>query len=212
MAVALEQQDRSSLLRQGIRLEYLTVSYNAIEAVVAVGAGLAAGSVALVGFGFDSLIEIAAGGTLLWRLKKELQLGRELEEDEDSTLERKASFVIGLTFFALAIYILAEAAYKLIAREGTTESTVGIILAAISLAVMPFLALAKQRVAARLGSRSLASDAKETWVCTYLSLVLLAGLLLNAAFGWSWADPIAALAMLPLVLREGLEALTGDDD
>jgi divalent metal cation (Fe/Co/Zn/Cd) transporter len=212
LAVALEQQDRSSLLRQGIRLEYLTVSYNAIEAVVAVGAGLAAGSVALVGFGFDSLIEIAAGGTLLWRLKKELQLGRELEEDEDSTLERKASFVIGLTFFALAIYILAEAAYKLIAREGTTESTVGIILAAISLAVMPFLALAKQRVAARLGSRSLASDAKETWVCTYLSLVLLAGLLLNAAFGWSWADPIAALAMLPLVLREGLEALTGDDD
>ncbi len=205
-------QDRTLLLNRGIRLEYLTIAYNGFEAVIAVAAGLAAGSVALVGFGFDSMIEIAAGATLLWRLKREVRLGDELNEDEHSSMERKASFIIGVTFFALAAYILVEAGYKLIAAEGTGESPVGIVLAAVSLAIMPFLAFSKQRVATALGSRSLASDAKETWVCSYLSLVLLAGLLLNAVFGWSRADPIAALAMLPLVLKEGLEALKGDDD
>ncbi len=190
MAVALEKGDRASLLRRGVWLEYITISYNGIEAVIAVGAGLAAGSVALVGFGFDSLIELVAGSTLLWRLKKELRRGGEPGADESPALERRASFIVGLTFFALAVYILVEAGYKLLAGKETGESTIGIALAALSLAVMPFLAWAKHRVARQLGSRSLASDAKETWVCSYLSLVLLVGLVLNAAWGWSWADPL----------------------
>lgn len=211
MAVSLEHNERSLYLNRGIRLEVMTVAYNGVEAAVAIGAGVAAGSVALVGFGFDSLIEIAAGSTMLWRLRKESRLRRSLDDEEHSTLEKRASFIIGITFFALAVYILAEAGYKLIAAEGTGESLVGIILAAVSLAIMPFLAYSKQRVATALGSRSLASDAKETWVCSYLSFVLLAGLLLNALFGWPWADPLAALAMLPLVLREGWDALFDND-
>ncbi|MHB1056221.1 MAG: cation diffusion facilitator family transporter, partial [Thermoleophilia bacterium] len=128
-------------------------------------------------------------------------------DDDHSAMERRASLIVGVTFFLLAIYILIEAAWKLLTGVSAEESTVGIIVAALSLAIMPVLAFSKQRVAKALSSKALASDAMETWVCSYLSLVLLIGLGLNALFGWSWADPLAALAMLPLIVKEGREAL-----
>ena len=202
-----QDPQRSTLLARGVALEYFTIGYNALEALVAVTAGVIAGSVALVGFGLDSVIEIAAGTTLLWRLKGEARIGAAISEEEHSALERRALLIIGLTFFALSAYIAIEAGYKLLTGGGAEESTAGIILAAASLAIMPLLAFLKQRTARGLKSQALAADAMETWVCSYLSLVLLAGLGLNAAFGWGWADPLAALAMLPLVIREGWEAL-----
>lgn len=201
------QLNRGHLLRRGMRLEYFTIGYNALEGLVAVGAGISAGSVALVGFGLDSVIEIAAGSALLWRLKHEREAGPELSEEEHSTLERRALYIVGITFFALAAYILAEVGYKLFSGNEAEESTVGIIVAVASLVIMPALALLKRRTALALGSRALAADAVETWMCSYLSLMLLAGLVMNAAFGWGWADSIAALAMLPLIIKEGREAL-----
>lgn len=200
-------RNRQSLLARGVILEYFTVGYNAIEALVAIVAGVLAGSVALVAFGLDSVIEIAAGMTLLWRLKRETSIGSAISEDEHSSLERRALLIIGLTFLALSAYITVEAVYKLWTGGSAEESPAGIILAVASLVIMPLLALLKQRTARGLGSKALAADAMETWVCSYLSLVLLAGLGLNAAFGWGWADPLAALAMLPLVIREGWEAI-----
>lgn len=198
---------RGYLLRRGMWLEYFTIGYNTLEGLVAVGAGIAAGSIALVGFGLDSVIEIAAGSALLWRLKHEREAGPELSEEEHSTLERRALYIVGITFFALAAYILAEVGYKLFSGNEAEESTVGIIVAVASLVIMPALALLKRRTALALGSRALAADAVETWMCSYLSLMLLAGLVMNAAFGWGWADSIAALAMLPLIIKEGREAL-----
>lgn len=202
-----DHRDRSRWLRRAVWLEYFTVGWNVIEAVIAVAAGIMAGSIALIGFGLDSLIEVTAAAALLWRLKKELRLGHGISDDDHSSIERRALLVVGITFFALALYILIEAGYNLVTDREAEESIVGIVLAAVSLAVMPVLALLKQRAARALKSSSLASDAMETWVCSYLSLVLLAGLGLNAALGWSWADPVAALAMLPLIIREGWEAL-----
>lgn len=202
-----QNKTRASQLSKGIRLEYFTVGYNAFEGLVAVGAGLAAGSIALTGFGLDSLIEIVAGATLIWRLRREVNSEQEINGDEHSVLEKKALFIVGLTFFALALYILIEAGYNLTKGNQANESLLGIILAILALGIMPTLALLKTKVARALGSKSLESEAKETWLCAYLALVLLVGLGLNAAFGWAWADPIAGLAMLPLILREGWEAL-----
>lgn len=170
-------------------------------------AGIAAGSVALVGFGLDSGIEVVAGGAVLWRLRRELRPRGSAGEAGHAAREKKALYIVGLTFFALAFYILLEAGYNLITGHEAEESPVGIVLAAVSLGVMPLLAFLKQRTGRLLGSKALESDAVETWMCTYLSLVLLAGLALNAALGWSWADSIAALAMLPLITREGMEAI-----
>jgi divalent metal cation (Fe/Co/Zn/Cd) transporter len=198
------QPDREKLLRRGILLEYFTVGYNVLEGIVAIGIGVAAGSVALVGFGVDSLIEIVAAVALLWRLISEKRGTR--GEDAHFELERRALYVVGLTFFALAIYIVAEAGYNLFRGEGAQQSVAGIVLAALSVLIMPLLAVGKQRVAASLGSRALASDAKETWICSYLSVVLLFGVTLNWLYGWSWVDSVAALAMLPLIVKEGLEA------
>lgn len=204
-------EKRKVLLNRGIWFEYFTVGYNIIEAVVAVAAGIIAGSVALVGFGLDSTIEVIAGGAVLWRLRREMKsrarYSNGAESGDHEALERKVLFIVGLTFFALALYILIEAGYNLIMGQQAEESLPGIILAALSLAIMPVLAWLKRRTAHALGSKALASDAVETWMCSYLSLVLLAGLALNAALGWSWADPVAALAMLPLVVREGWEAV-----
>ena len=197
---------KTFFLRRAVRLEYITVGYNIIEAGVAVGAGIAAGSIALIGFGLDSIIEVTAAGALLWRLKKELRTSESFSEDH-SAVERKALLIVGLTFFALAIYILSEAIYNLASGKQAQESILGIAVAILSLLLMPTLAFFKQRTARTLGSKALASDAMETWICSYLSLVLLAGLALNALFGWAWADPVAALAMLPLVIKEGFEAI-----
>lgn len=194
---------RSDLLRRGVRLEVLTVSWNVIEALIAIGAGWLAGSVALISFGIDSVIETIAASALYRRLRAELRGASEEEAEEH---ERRALRIVGVTFFALALYILYEAGTALWAREVAEVSAVGIGLAALSLIVMPFLAFAKLKTGRALGSAALVADAKETFACLYLSLVLLLGLGANAAYGAWWADSVAALLMVPWILREGFEA------
>ena len=201
------ESPRDLLLRRGVRLEWFTIGWNSVEAVVAIGAGLLAGSIALVGFGLDSVIETAAGVMVLWRLRREVAGAH---DDQVERAERSALGFVGITFLALGGYVLYESARKLWSQEAPAESWVGIGLAICSLIVMPLLAVRKRAVARALGSRALAADAVETLVCSYLSLTLLLGLGLNALAGWWWADPIAALAMLPLIFKEGFEALRGE--
>ena len=201
--------DRSALLRKGIRLEYLTVGWNSLEAAIAVIAGVAAGSIALVGFGLDSVVEVVAGSMLLWRLRVEVAHDHgECAETEHA--ERLALRFVGVTFFLLAAYVAYESFRKLINQEHPQESPLGLALAVASLVLMPLLALAKLKVARALGSRALAADAMETAVCSYLSFALVVGLGANALWGWWWADPVAALAMIPLMVKEGAEALGGE--
>ncbi len=202
--IEIDETTRASLVRRGLWLEYLTVAWNVIEAIIAIGAGTVAGSVALIGFGFDSLIEVTSGSFLIWRLRKH---GMDTEEAEDRA-ERLALLVVGITFFLLAGYIVFEAGSTLLGGGEPPEvSLVGIGLAIVSMLAMPFLGLFKRRIGRRIGSKALQADAIETLVCGYLSLILLVGLGLNALAGWWWADPIAALAMLPLLLKEGREAV-----
>jgi divalent metal cation (Fe/Co/Zn/Cd) transporter len=188
-------------LREGRRLEYLTLAWNAIEAVVAIGAGVAAGSTSLVGFGIDSVIESASGAALLWRLQA---------HDEDGTRERLALRLVGGAFLALAAWVTVESVESLRLREAPSVSPVGIVVAGLSLLVMPWLARRKRRLAARLESRALASDSRQTSLCAYLSAILLGGLVLNALLGWWWADPVAALAMVPIIVNEAREAFRGE--
>jgi cation diffusion facilitator family transporter len=202
--VALSTERRVALHRRALWLEYFTVGWNVVEAVVAIGAGIIAGSVALIGFGADSAIEVISAVGLLWRLRK---AGPHAEVSEESAAEKRALYVVAITFFLLAIYITWEAANSLLSREEPLTSPVGIILALLSLAVMPALAFAKQRVGREMGSRALVADSKETWVCSYLSLSLLVGVGAYAILGWWWADPVAALAMLPVILWQGWETL-----
>jgi len=195
---------RTKWLQRGVWLEYFTIGWNIVEAVFAIGAGWLAGSIALIGFGLDSVIESASGAILLWRLKKELA-GISGEQTEKA--ERTALLSVGITFWLLSGYVAHEAIGKLIAKEGPDVSIVGIVLATVSLIVMPVLAWGKRFVAARIQSRALEADAMETIVCAYLSFTLLLGLTLNAWLGWWWADPTASLLMLPVILREGWEAV-----
>lgn len=195
---------RTHLLGRAIRLESLTIAWNLIEAAVAIGAGWLAGSVALVGFGLDSIIETVAASALYIRFRAEIH-GASKEAAEAH--EARALRIVGITFLALALYILFEAGSSLWLRDAPDRSRVGIALAAVSLAVMPLLAWAKHRTGRALGSRALIADAKETLACSYLSLALLLGLGAHSLFGWWWADPVAALAMLPWLVREGREAL-----
>ncbi len=188
-------------------MEWFTIGWNSVEAVVAIGAGLLAGSIALVGFGLDSVIETAAGLLVLWRLRREV--GGAHDEQVDRA-ESVALRFVGLTFLALGGYVLYESVGKLWQQEAPAESWVGIGLAVCSIIVMPLLAMRKRAAARALGSRALAADAVETLVCAYLSLTLLLGLGLHVLFGWWWADPLAALAMLPLIFKEGVEALQGE--
>lgn len=204
MTVAEMSLDRSALLKRGRRLEIFTIAYNSAEGIIAVSAGLFAGSIALVGFGFDSFIEVLSGSTLLWRLNTK----RDHEDAERS--ERIALKIVGISFFLLAAYVLFDSGKSLVRHEEPAESVPGIILAAVSLIVMPLLVRAKRKVAQSIGSRALQSDAAQTKVCTYLSAILLGGLALNALFGWWWADPMAAIGMLPIIVSEGWEALHGD--
>lgn len=197
--------DRQRLVRRGLRLNWATALYNSLEGIIAIAAGLVAGSVALVGFGVDSVIELSASAAAIWRLRADLDPERR-EQSERLTLR-----IVGVLFLALAIYVAADAAKTLIAREPPRESPVGIGLAALSLVVMPLLARAKRRVAAAMGSRALVAESQQTLICTYLSAILLGGLLLNALAGWWWADPVAALGMAPLIAHEGIEALRGRD-
>jgi divalent metal cation (Fe/Co/Zn/Cd) transporter len=185
--------------RVGIRLELLTVGWNAIEAIVAIGAGVAASSVALVAFGLDSVVEVSAALVVLWKF-----LG--VPEDR----ERKALRLIGASFFALAAYVTASSVYDLATRARPDASAVGIVLTAVSLAVMPTLAWAKRRAGQRIGSRTLVADSAQTRLCAYLSASTLAGLAANALFGWWWADPLAALVIAVVALREGREAWKGE--
>jgi divalent metal cation (Fe/Co/Zn/Cd) transporter len=204
MTEALPLERRQALHRRALWLEYFTVGWNVIEGVVAVGAGLIAGSVALVGFGVDSSIEVISAVGLLWRLRR---AGPEATVAEESAAERRALYVVAATFFLLAAYITYQALDSLIGREEPDRSTVGLVLSVLSLVIMPALAWLKQRTGRDMGSRALVADSIETWVCSYLSLALLAGVGLYALFGWWWADAVGALAMVPVILWKGWETL-----
>jgi cation diffusion facilitator family transporter len=195
---------REELHRRGLKLEWFTVAWNAIEGIVAIAAGIAAGSVSLVAFGADSFMEVISALALLWRLRK---AGPHASAEERGAAEQRALYLVAATFFLLAAYITYEAVGALLSRVGPENSTVGLVLSVGSLLVMPALAYGKQRTGRELGSEALKADAVETWVCSYLSLALLAGVGLNAAFGWWWADPAGALAMLPVILWQGFETL-----
>lgn len=193
------------LHRRALRLEWLTVSWNVVEAVVATAAGLISGSTALLAFGFDSVIETASAAGLLWRLYR---AGPGASEAEHGAAERKALYVVAATFFALAGYVLYEAVASILSREVPDQSTVGLVLACLSLVVMPVLARAKNLTGRQMSSRALQADAVETWVCAWLSFALLLGVGFYAAFGWWWADPVAALLMLPVIVWQGCETLS----
>jgi len=196
--------DRPLLIRRGKVLEYLTIGYNCLEGIIAIAAGILSGSVALVGFGLDSAIEVLSGATLLWRLEADV------DEERRERVEQRALRIVGVSFLLLAAYVLFDAGMSLFRREPPDESIVGIVLAAVSLVVMPLLVRAKRRVAAAIGSKALDADATQTALCTWLSAILLGGLLLNATLGWWWADPVAALVMVPIMIREGLEGIRGE--
>lgn len=197
-----------TLVRRALWLVGATLAYNVIEAVIAVWAGTEAGSIALLGFGLDSVIECAAAAVLLWRLRVESSSD---DPERIETAERRAHRFVGLTFLALAAYVVVQAVVTLVSGDRPEGSPIGIALAAASLVIMPLLAWAKLRTAAGLGSGALRAEARETLACAYLSLTLLLGLTLNAAAGWWWADPVAALFMVPWLVREGLEGLRGED-
>ena len=190
---------RAAAVRRGRLLNRLTIGWNAVEGIVAVAAGLAAGSVSLVGFGLDSGIEVAAAVILAWRLAQEHRQGCTQPAD------RRATRAIALSFFALAAYVGLESARDLLARAEPEASLPGIILAALSLVVMPLLARAKRKVAPVLGSRAAVSEANQTSLCALLSAVLLVGLAANAALGWWWADPTAGMAIAGLATVEGVQ-------
>lgn len=198
-----DELTRSKDVRRGRWLEYLTVGWNSLEGVIAIGAGVIAGSVALVGFGLDSVIEVTSGAALLWRLHMDAPERRE-------RAEQVSLKIVGASFLALAAYVAFDALKSLIARDPPEASYVGIALAALSLVLMPVLARAKRKVAAKINSRALEADSRQTDICAYLSAVLLGGLILNALFGWWWADPVAALVMTPIIAKEGIEALRGE--
>lgn len=195
---------RPALIKKGRYLEYFTVVYNSLEGLIAIAAGLIAGSIALVGFGFDSFIEVTSGAALLWRLHADVDKARR------ERLEAISLKIVGGCFVLLAIYVSYDSVKSLIRREAPEESVIGIVLAAVSLVVMPLLVRAKRKVARAIKSKALMADSKQTELCTYLSAILLAGLLLNALLGWWWADPLAALVMVPIITKEGIEALRGD--
>ena len=202
--VPLQSRNRADLVRRGRYLEYFTIGYNSLEGLIAVAAGLLAGSIALVGFGFDSLIEVTSGAVLLWRLHADL------DEERRERVEAISLRIVGACFVLLAIYVSFDSVKSLIRREAPQVSIVGIVLAAVSLIVMPLLVRAKRKVARGIKSAALMADSKQTELCTYLSAILLGGLLLNALLGWWWADPVAALVMVPIIVKEGIEGLRGE--
>jgi len=195
--------DRQLIARRGRRLEYFTIAWNTLEGLVAVVAGAFAGSISLVGFGVDSFIEVTSGIAVLWRMSVDSDIhSRERNE-------RLALKIVGICFLGLAIYIGYESTMDLVRRNVPESSLAGIILAAVSLIAMPLLSRAKRRVGNELRSPSMKADAKQTEFCTWLSAILLGGLLLNSAFGVWWADPVAALIMVPIIAKEGYDGLQG---
>lgn len=195
--------DRQAVAERGKRLEYFTIGWNCLEGLVALIAGALAGSISLVGFGIDSFIEVTSGAALLWRMAVDS------EEQARERNERLSLRIVGVCFLALSAYIAYESISDLVTKKAPERSIPGIILACVSLIAMPILSRAKKRVGRELGSAAMHADARQTDFCVYLSAVLLAGLLLNAALGWWWADPAAAIVMVPIIAKEGLDAVKG---
>jgi len=198
--IAPASEDRAPLVRRARALAWLGVGWHVVEAAVAIVAGLAASSIALIGFGADSVIESAAGLIVLWRFAS-----------SSATAERRAQQLIAVSFFVLAGYVAIEASRSLIGADEPEASWAGIALAAFAAATMPPLALAKARVGERLASSATKSEGRQNMLCAYLSVGLLAGLGANALLGWWWADPIAALAIAVVAVREGREAWRGEE-
>lgn len=199
-ALAGEQR---RLRRRGFRLEYASIAWMTAEAAVAITAGITAGSIALTGFGLDSLIELTSAGIVIWQLR-----GETAGQDRDTRAVR----LVGVTFFALAAYLAAESSYDLVISARPAHSPAGLVITAAALLVMPALAIAKRRTGRALGSRTLIADAAETAFCAWTSAAALLGLVLNSALGWWQADPVAALVIAALAVREGLETWEADDD
>lgn len=191
---------RAQLACRAQLLAAASVAYNVLEAAIAITAGVVAGSIALIGFGLDSIVEVSSGLIILWQFRHSLPESR----------ERRALRLMAISFFGLAAYVTAESVRALVGGHEPDASPVGIALAAVSLIVMPFLSWAQRRTGRSLGSNAVVADSTQTLLCTYLSAVLLAGLLLNATFGWAWADPIAGLVIAAVAVREGLEAWRGE--
>src|SRR6266849_7593431 len=196
--------NRQAVAERGKRLEYFTIAWNSLEGLVALIAGALAGSISLVGFGIDSFIEVISGATLLWRMT----VDAEVQTRERN--ERLSLRIVGICFMVLSAYIAYESVSDLMTRKASEHSIPGIILACVSLVAMPILSRAKKQVGKELGSAAMNADAKQTDFCVYLSAILLAGLLFNAALGWWWADPTAALIMVLIVAKEGVEAMKGE--
>jgi divalent metal cation (Fe/Co/Zn/Cd) transporter len=199
-SLALSTADKARLGRRAQLLAGASVAYNVVEAVIAVTAGVVAGSIALVGFGLDSMVEVSSGLIILWQFRHRLPESR----------ERQALRLMALSFFALAGYVTFESGRALLIGSDPRPSAVGIGLAAASLVIMPFLSWAQRRTGKSLGSNAVVADSTQTLLCTYLSAVLLVGLVLNASLGWSWADPIAGLVIAGVAVREGLQAWRGE--
>ncbi|MEZ0354713.1 cation transporter [Mycobacterium sp. SA01] len=201
MADALSATRRAQLGRRIRLLVAATIAYNLVEAAIALTEGARVSSAALIGFGLDSLIEVSSAAAIAWQFAAK----------DPETREKTALRIVAFSFFGLAIYVTVDALLALAGRQEPRHSPIGIGLAAVSLAIMPLLSWAQRRAGRELGSRSAVADSKQTLLCTYLSAVLLAGLLLNAVAGWWWADPIAALVIAGVAAREGREAWRGDD-
>ncbi|GAB3560794.1 cation transporter [Spelaeicoccus albus] len=196
-----DTDERTRTLQRRIRwIVAITISYNVVEAVVAIAAGAVASSVALVGFGLDSIVEVLSAAAIAWQFAA----------PDPETREKAALRVIALSFFALAAYVLIDSGLSLLGLRDADQSLVGIVLTAMSLAVMPLLSLLERRTGAELGSTSAIADSKQTLICAYLSAAVLAGLVVNALFGWTWADPVAALIIAGFAIKEGIEAWKGD--
>lgn len=196
--------NRETATQRGRRLEYFTIAWNSLEGMVAVVAGTIAGSISLVAFGVDSFIEVISGAALLWRMSIDAEGARR------ERIERVTLRIVGVCFLALAAYVGYEGVSHLIRQRAAEYTLFGIIIACVSLVVMPLLSRAKRRVASQLRSAAMQADAKQTQFCTYLSAILLIGLLLNDWFGLWWADPVAGLIMVPIIAREGVAGLKGD--
>lgn len=199
---------REELVRRGIRLSYATIGYNSLEAIASLIAGLFAGSVALIGFGIDSVIEVSASGVAQWRLRSDVHEARRAQ------VEAITHRIVGLCFLALAAYVVVDSGKTLWFHERPDRTLAGILILSMSVVVMPLLARAKLKVASAMQSGALRAEARQTSLCAYLSIIALAGVLLNATLGWWWADPVAALCMVPIIVSEGIDGLRakpGDD-
>jgi divalent metal cation (Fe/Co/Zn/Cd) transporter len=201
--VAQPPAERAALVRRARLLAELGLAWHGVEAVVAIAAGVAAGSIALVGFGADSLVEATAGVVLLWRFAG--------SRASSESAERRAQKLIGVSFYAIALYVTVEAVRSLAGGGHPDVSVVGIVLSAVTLATMPPLAIAKARVGEKLASAATKSEGRQNMLCAYLSAGLLVGLGANALFGWWWADPVVALAIAAVAVNEGREAWRGED-